>query len=248
MVCGFVAIRFQIRFKGVARPWSRQSTTSSGLVRVSSWRRRTCAVGLRQPHVNASVWPYVAGHIVLLAPLLTVEVFREIQWAGVLVKDHTIGFTDYQDWRELATSSLQDIAVAAFQLEGQLGWYADPSHGVDGLARTRRRPSSAAVQTFGLNRYETGFVSFDSTCHSSSTSFLLLAHDEVKAAPEGKYDPGEMMCSYSFFSEMQKAIEEDGVNVMGCVAWSATDNCEWEKGYSKRFGVNSERLPLRRGP
>ena len=25
-----------------------------------------------------------------------------------------------------------------------------------------------------------------------------LAHDEVKAAAEGKYDPGEMMCSCSF--------------------------------------------------
>ena len=62
-----------------------------------------------------------------------------------------------------------------------------------------------------------------------------LAHDEVKAAREGKYDPGWMMYSYSFFSEMQKAIEEDGVNVMGCVAWSATN--EWEMGYSKHFGV-----------
>ena len=50
---------------------------------MSSWRRRTCAAGLRQPYVNASVWPYVAGHIVLVARLLTVEhspvdeVFRE---------------------------------------------------------------------------------------------------------------------------------------------------------------------------
>ena len=82
----------------------------------------------------------------------------------------------------------------------------DAIYGVGGL----RRP---AVQTFCLNRCEMGFVSFDST----------LAHDEVKAAREGKYDPGWMMCSYSFFSEMQKAIEDDGVNVMGCVAWSATN-------------------------
>ena len=34
-------------------------------------------------------------------------------------------------------------------------------------------------------------------------------------------------------SEMQ----EDGVNVMGYFAWSATDNHEWEMGYSERFGV-----------
>ena len=65
----------------------------AGLVRVSSWRRRTCADGLLEHYVNASVWPYVAGHIVLLARLLTVQVFREMQRAGVLVKDHTIGFT-----------------------------------------------------------------------------------------------------------------------------------------------------------
>ena len=53
------------------------------------------------------------------------------------------------------------------------------------------------------------------------------------------------MYSYSFFSEMQKV---DGVNVMGCVAWSA-NNYEWEMGYSKRFGViRNDFLPLRRGP
>ena len=139
--------------------------------------------GLRQPHVNASVWLYVAGHIVLLARLLTVEVFREMQQTGVLVKDHTIGFTDYQDWREPATSSLQDIAVAAIQLEGQLGWYADPIYGVDGLhARRRRRPSRPAVQTFGLDLYEIGFVSFDSTCHSSSTSFPGLPMTKSRRA------------------------------------------------------------------
>ena len=58
-----------------------------------------------------------------------------------------------------------------------------------------------------------------------------------KPRAEGKYDPGGMVFCFSFFSETQKTIEEDGVNVMGCVAWSATNNYEWEMGNSQRFGV-----------
>ena len=109
---------------------------------------------------------------------------------------------------------------------------------MDGLhARKRRRPSRPAVQTFGLNRHEIGFVSFDSPRAIVKHELPGLARDEVKAALEGKYDPGRMMYSNSFFSETQKAIEEDGVNVMGCVAWSATNNYEWEMGNSQRFGV-----------
>ena len=48
-----------------------------------------------------------------------------------------------------------------------------------------------------------------------------LAHDEVKVfgpgqdRAGGQYDPGSTVCYYSYASEMQKAIEEDGVNVMG---------------------------------
>jgi len=246
-----------------------------------------------QPYLNASVWPYVAGHNVLLAHLRTVEVFREMQRTGVLSKDHTIGITNNQDWREPATSSPQDIAAAAVQLEGQLGWYADPIYGVDGLhdyprsmklslpylpTFTEEEKASFKANRpdfFGLNHYGTGFVSFDATTQSSSTNFpgLPMAKSvwlfqagwgfrkllnwvskrygretpvyvteggfsvEAKTALEGKYDPGRTMYYYSYFSEMQKAIEEDGVNVMGYFAWSATDNYEWEMGYSERFGV-----------
>ena len=49
----------------------------------------------------------------------------------------------------------------------------------------------------------------------------MPAHDAVKVVGAGQgraggqYDPGRSTYCFSYISEMQKAIEEDGVNVMG---------------------------------
>jgi beta-glucosidase len=40
-----------------------------------------------------------------------------------------------------------------------------------------------------------------------------------------------------YIAEMSKAINEDGVKVLGYMAWSLLDNFEWAHGYEKRFGL-----------
>lgn len=41
-----------------------------------------------------------------------------------------------------------------------------------------------------------------------------------------------------YLEEMRKAIQLDGVNVVGYFAWSLVDNFEWAEGYRQRFGIH----------
>jgi beta-glucosidase/6-phospho-beta-glucosidase/beta-galactosidase len=40
----------------------------------------------------------------------------------------------------------------------------------------------------------------------------------------------------SYMNAILIAISE-GVNVVGCLAWSIVDNLEWSAGYTDKFGV-----------
>ena len=137
------------------------------------------------PYDDADVWPYVAGHNVVLAHLSAVRTFRAMQKAGTLGAGHTIGITNNQDWREPKTHAPLDIAAAEAQLQGQLGWYADPIYGVDGVhdyPDTMKRllpylPEFTAEQKaaleasppdfFGLNHYGTGFARWDAATNAT---------------------------------------------------------------------------------
>jgi len=139
-----------------------------------------------QPYMDNDIWPYVAGHNVILAHLAAAKAFRALQASGVLTSEHTIGITNNQDWREPLTHSPQDIAAATAALEGQLAWYCDPIFGVNGVhdypdSMKRLRPympsfsaqEMADLKTFkpdffGLNHYGTGYVSFDNATMSST--------------------------------------------------------------------------------
>ncbi|XP_049838028.1 myrosinase 1-like [Schistocerca gregaria] len=50
-------------------------------------------------------------------------------------------------------------------------------------------------------------------------------------------DQGRISYYGSYLAEMLKAINEDGVNVFGYMAWSIIDNIEWASGYAVRFGL-----------
>jgi len=54
---------------------------------------------------------------------------------------------------------------------------------------------------------------------------------------QGVRDYGRVQFYANYTSEMQRAINEDGVDVRGYFAWSLMDNFEWERGYSERFGL-----------
>ncbi|XP_068082218.1 myrosinase 1 isoform X2 [Anabrus simplex] len=52
-------------------------------------------------------------------------------------------------------------------------------------------------------------------------------------------DNGRVEFYSGYISEMLKAINVDGCNVIGYTAWSLIDNFEWNQGYTKKFGLFS---------
>ncbi|MDK2808473.1 MAG: beta-glucosidase, partial [Clostridiales bacterium] len=63
----------------------------------------------------------------------------------------------------------------------------------------------------------------------------MACHDTLSS--DGKvHDPNRIDFLDRYLSELKKA-SLDGVDVRGYFQWSLTDNYEWEKGYSERFGL-----------
>ena len=54
---------------------------------------------------------------------------------------------------------------------------------------------------------------------------------------EGVVDDGRVLFYANYTGEVQRAINEDGIDVRGYFAWSLMDNFEWERGFSERFGL-----------
>ena len=60
--------------------------------------------------------------------------------------------------------------------------------------------------------------------------------ESTKAMEDQLFDSPRSQYYLSFMSEILKSIHEDGVHVMGALAWSFADN--WEFGdYSAQFGL-----------
>jgi len=54
---------------------------------------------------------------------------------------------------------------------------------------------------------------------------------------ESVADDERVLFYHNYTSELQRALNEDGVDVRGYFAWSLMDNFEWERGFSERFGL-----------
>jgi len=142
-----------------------------------------------QPYMDMDIWPLVAGHNVILAHASAVAIFRSMQKTGRLQVGSMIGITNNQDWREPSSGSVLDIAAAQAAVEGQLGWFADPIFGVNGVhdyPASMKKLQRYGMPTFsfadkawlaqlrpdffGLNHYGTGYVSFNPEDNSTTIS------------------------------------------------------------------------------
>ena len=52
------------------------------------------------------------------------------------------------------------------------------------------------------------------------------------------HDPNRIDFLARYLRELKKAAEE--VDIRGYFQWSLMDNFEWAKGYSDRFGIDTE--------
>lgn len=75
----------------------------------------------------------------------------------------------------------------------------------------------------------------------------ISCHDWIMS--DGKvHDPNRIDYLRRYLKELRRA-SEDGVDIRGYFCWSLTDNFEWAKGYSERFGLiyvdygTGERIP-----
>ena len=59
----------------------------------------------------------------------------------------------------------------------------------------------------------------------------------AEAWTAGVKDDSRVLFYHNYTSEMQRALNEDGVDLRGYFAWSLMDNFEWERGYTERFGL-----------
>ncbi|XP_024947339.1 myrosinase 1 isoform X2 [Cephus cinctus] len=65
---------------------------------------------------------------------------------------------------------------------------------------------------------------------------MYVTENGVSAAEETN-DLNRIQYFHDYLKEMLLAMNRDGVNVKGYLAWSLLDNFEWTQGYSERFGL-----------
>lgn len=64
-----------------------------------------------------------------------------------------------------------------------------------------------------------------------------IPHESFMPLNEALNDTFRVNFYRDYLSEVDKAINLDGVKVRGYMAWSLLDNFEWSDGYEKRFGL-----------
>lgn len=72
---------------------------------------------------NISIYPFIAGHNVLLAHAAVVQLYRQTYQP---TQGGLIGITNNIDWREPISQDPQDVGSAERSQQFWLGWFADP--------------------------------------------------------------------------------------------------------------------------
>ncbi|KAB8217085.1 beta-glucosidase [Aspergillus novoparasiticus] len=65
-----------------------------------------------------------------------------------------------------------------------------------------------------------------------------VPNENLKALSEQRFDLERSLYFHDFLTETAKAIRDDGVNVIGSLAWSFVDNNEWGD-YSQQYGLQT---------
>ncbi|XP_047004646.1 myrosinase 1-like [Schistocerca americana] len=166
------------------------------------------------PGINSSgVGDYMAAYTLLMAHAgayhLYDEKYRETQKGKV-------GITINNMWYEPATDSAADIEAA----ERLDSWSSRQRR----WSISRSTPWAFRKLFNWLAQHYPGYPIFVMENGWSDTGELE--------------DQGRIDYYASYLSAMLKAINEDGVDVIGYTAWSLLDNFEWGTGFTTRFGLH----------
>eukprot|EP01062_Namystynia_karyoxenos_P066292 TRINITY_DN60252_c0_g1_i1.p1 TRINITY_DN60252_c0_g1~~TRINITY_DN60252_c0_g1_i1.p1 ORF type:complete len:592 (+),score=171.38 TRINITY_DN60252_c0_g1_i1:76-1776(+) len=128
----------------------------------------------QEPYMDKRVWPWVAGHNVLLAHAHAVDTYRSKYQKA---QKGLIGITNNADWREPRTTNQADITAAERMMEFCLGWFADPiwlgdypvamrrilADRLPEFTAEERKLLKGSADFFGLNSYGASWATDDQT-------------------------------------------------------------------------------------
>jgi len=145
---------------------------------------------------DMTVWPYIAGHNILIAHAKAVELYRKTYQPRQKGK---IGMSNNQDWPEPKSNCTKDVAAAERQLLFMLGWFSHPVFFGDypevmrkmygtrlpNFTNAEQKLLKGSVDFFGLNQYGGGWVEYNPEEPGFDWSYAKGSDDGFKHAESG---------------------------------------------------------------